>query len=183
MKINCLNKVKILKVLPNESTRIAAEYTLLILDIVVELEDGSIANVEAQKIGYRFPGQRSACYSADLLLRQYKRVRGERGKKFKYKDVKKVYTIVFLEQSAKEFHKNIYYENDVYVHRSKQKTNTGLEIELLQEYVFIALGILKDKTDNKGIENDNKLGAWLLFLSDDKPEHIVDLLWEYFQKS
>ncbi len=42
------------------------------MDIVVELEDGSIANVEAQKIGYAFPGQRSACYSADLLLRQYK---------------------------------------------------------------------------------------------------------------
>ncbi len=32
---------------------------------------------EMQKVGYLFPGQRSACYSADLLLRQYKRIRGE----------------------------------------------------------------------------------------------------------
>ena len=38
---------KILKILPNESTRIAAEKSLLIMDIVVELEDGSIANVES----------------------------------------------------------------------------------------------------------------------------------------
>ncbi|MCI8382371.1 MAG: hypothetical protein HFI07_11375 [Lachnospiraceae bacterium] len=57
--------------------RIADETSLLITDIVVELEDGSIANVEMQKIGYLFPGQRCACYSADLLLRQYKRVRGK----------------------------------------------------------------------------------------------------------
>ena len=42
----------------------------------MELEDGSLANIEIQKIGYAFPGQRGACYSADLLLRQYKRVRG-----------------------------------------------------------------------------------------------------------
>ncbi len=56
--------------------RIADETSLLITDIVVELEDGSIANVEMQKIGYLFPGQRCACYSADLLLRQYKWVWG-----------------------------------------------------------------------------------------------------------
>ena len=61
-------EVKILKVLPNDSTRIAAESSLLVLDIVIQLADGSIANVEVQKIGYAFPGQRSACYSADLLL-------------------------------------------------------------------------------------------------------------------
>ena len=53
-------KVKILKVLTNESAQIAAESSLLIMDIVVQFEDGSIANVEVQKIGYLFPGQRSA---------------------------------------------------------------------------------------------------------------------------
>lgn len=54
--------VKILKVLPNELARIAAESSLLVMDIVVQFEDGSIANVEVQKIGYLFPGERSACY-------------------------------------------------------------------------------------------------------------------------
>lgn len=86
-------KIKILKVLPNESAKIAAESSLLIMDIVVQFEDGSIANVEVQKVGYLFSGQRSACYSSDLLLRQYKRVRLELGKSFTYKEIKKVYII------------------------------------------------------------------------------------------
>lgn len=72
--------VKILHVLPNDSSRIADESSLLVMDILVELEDKSLANVEVQKIGYAFPGPRCACYSADLLLRQYKRIRGEKAK-------------------------------------------------------------------------------------------------------
>ena len=48
-------KVKILKVLPNESAQIAAESSLLIMDIVVQFEDGSIANVEVpKKLGIYF---------------------------------------------------------------------------------------------------------------------------------
>lgn len=43
-------KVKIVQILPNDSTRIADEVALLITDIVVELEDGCLANVEIQKI-------------------------------------------------------------------------------------------------------------------------------------
>ena len=93
------NEVRILHVLPNESGGIAAEGALLVMDIVVQLADGSIVNIEIQKIGYHFPGQRCACYSADLLLRQYKRVKGAKGKKFSYRDMKPVYTIVFFENS------------------------------------------------------------------------------------
>ena len=76
-------KVRIYKVLPNDSTRLADESSLLITDIIVELEDGSLVNIEVQKIGYHFPGQRSACYSADMLLRQYKRIRSIKKEKFK----------------------------------------------------------------------------------------------------
>ena len=63
-------KVKIRQVLPNDSVRLGAESSLLYTDVLVQLEDGSLANVEIQKIGYYFPGERSACYSADHLLRQ-----------------------------------------------------------------------------------------------------------------
>ena len=49
-------KVKVVQVLPPDSARIADESALLIMDIVVQLADGSITNVEVQKIGYRFPG-------------------------------------------------------------------------------------------------------------------------------
>ena len=165
-------KVKIIKVLPNDSTRIAAENSLLIMDIVVQLGDGSIANVEVQRIGYAFPGQRGACYSADLLLRQYKRVKGEKGKKFSYRDIKKVYTIVFYEKSTKEFHEF----EDIYIHHSRQETDTGLKIDLLQEYDFIALDIFRKKLQNKGVAKNNRLEAWLTFLSEDDPELIVKLI-------
>ncbi len=57
---------------------------LLYMDIIVQLADGSIENVEVQKVGYLFPGERGACYSDDLPPRQYKRVRGEKeGKEFR----------------------------------------------------------------------------------------------------
>ena len=169
-------KVKILKVLPNDSARISAESSLLIMDIVVQLEDGSIANVEVQRMGYYFPGQRSACYSADLLLRQYKRVKGEKGKKFSYRDIKKVYTIVFYEKSTQEFHR---FPEDIYIHRSKQEADTGLEIDLLQEYAFIALDIFRKKLHNKGVEKKDRLEAWLTFLSEDDPEFILKLIEVY----
>ena len=37
-------KVRIQSVLPNDNSRIAAENTLLVTDIVVQMEDGSLAN-------------------------------------------------------------------------------------------------------------------------------------------
>ena len=168
-------KIRILRVIPNDSPRLADESSLVIMDIVVELEDHSIANVEVQRLGYMFPGQRAACYSADLLLRQYKRVRGERGKKFSYRDIKKVYTIIFYDKSPREFH----HLADHYIHRASQKTDTGLKIDLLQEYVFFPLDNFRRILQNKGIRN--KLEAWLAFLSADKPEVIVKLIRDYPQ--
>ncbi len=168
-------RIKILKVLPNDSTRIADENSLVIMDIVIELEDHSIANVEIQKLGYKFPGERAACYSSDLLLRQYKRVKGEKGKKFSYRDIKKVYTIIFYEHSPAEFHRL----PGQFIHRSSQKTDTGLEINLLQEFVFIPLDIFRGILHNEGIRD--KLDAWLTFLSVDAPEMIVKLITEYPQ--
>ena len=143
--------VKILKVLPNESARIAAESSLLVMDIVVQFEDGSIANVEVQKIGYLFPGERSACYSADMLLRQYKRVRRELGKKFHYRDIKKVYTIVLFEKSNSVFKS---FSKDIYIHRFQQQSDSGIELNLLQEYTFICLDIFDNIIHNEGRKMD-----------------------------
>ena len=175
--------VTIKRVLPGDSTRLADEQSLLIMDILVELADNSLANVEVQKIGYSFPGQRSACYSSDLLLRQYKRVKGEKKKAFSYKDIKSVYTIVFFETSIKEFHE--YPQN--YIHKFKQQSDTGLELELLQKYVFIPLDIFRGIYHNDGKSNGknsanrcwNKTEAWLTFLSTDEPEIIIELISQY----
>jgi len=166
-------KVKIHKVLPNDSTRIEDEATLVITDIIVELEDGSLANVEVQKRGYAFPGSRGACYSADMLLRQYRRVRAREGSHFLYSHIKNIYLIVIYENSPKEF-KNF---PDIFYHHSKQIFDSGLELDLLQEYIMIPLDIYHKRMDNKPIETP--MEAWLTFLSDDRPEKIIELITKY----
>ena len=171
-------KVKILKVLPLESPRLGDEQSLIVMDVVVELEDHSIANLEVQKAGYYFPGQRAACYSSDLLLRQYRRVREDlekQEKRFSYREIKKVYTIILYEKSPKEFHD---FPRD-YMHRFAQRSDTGIEIDLLQEYVFISLDNFHGILHNNGIRN--QLEAWLTFLSVDEPEMIAKLIREYPQ--
>ena len=166
-------QVRILCALPNDSTRIADESTLVVTDIVVELEDGSIANVEVQKIGYKFPGERCACYSSDMLLRQYKRVRSAKKKSFSYEDIQNVYTIVLFEKSPKAFR----LFPDTCIHCFAQRSDSGLELELLQKYIFISLDIFKENRYNKTIES--RLEAWLTFFSEDSPERIVELIGAY----
>ena len=128
--------------------------------------------------GYAFPGQRSACYSSDLLLRQYKRVRGESKKQknsFSFQDIKPVYTIVFFEASQREFREY----PDTYVHRFRQASDSGIKLELLQNFLFIPLDIFKANIHNKNISS--KLEAWLAFLCMDEPEWIIKVIEAYPQ--
>lgn len=168
-------EVKIVQILPNDSTRIADESSLLITDIIVQLEDGSLANIEMQKIGYSFPGARSACYSSDMLLRQYKRIRSRNEKTFSYQQIKNVYLIVIYEQSPRELKEM----PDTYYHHSRQVFDSGLKLNLLQEYIMIPLDIFHARVHNEDISN--LLDAWLTFLSDDRPEQIIRLITKYPQ--
>lgn len=175
-------KVEILEVLPNDSTRLGSESSLLITDIVVELEDHSIANVEVQKLGYYFPGQRSACYSADLLLRQYKRARDRKkqdGLRFSYRDIQNVYTIILFEQSPNEFHTEELQHTYLFPFSQSCNLRQGINIgmELLQYYYFIPLDNFKKYIHNKGI--NCKLDAWLVFLCIDEPPMILNLIEKY----
>ena len=170
-------KVTVKYQLSNDNSRLGDEMSLVITDIVVELEDGTIANVEVQKLGYAFTGERASCYSADLLLRQYKRARAAKKKGFTYKDVHPVYTIVFLESSPNAF--NAF--KDKYVHAFSTISDTGLLLNMLQNYIFVPVDIFLQKLHNKGIENE--LDAWLTFLGCDEPEYIVKLIeiYPYFK--
>ncbi len=168
--------VQIRTVLQNESPRLADEQSLLVMDIVVRLGDGSIANVEVQKVGYAFPGQRSACYSADLLLRQYRRIRKaqkRKSRKFSYRKLKNVYTIVLYEKSLPEFRAF----PDTYLHWFEQRSDTGLKLELLQKYLFVPLDIFGKWIQNRNIRNETE--AWLAFLSQDDPETVARLVEDY----
>lgn len=165
--------VTIKEILPNDSVRLGEESSLLYTDIIVQLQDESLANVEIQKIGYAFPGERCACYSANHLLRQYKRVRGKKGKNFTYQQVKQVYTIIFFERSPEIFHA---FPNH-WLHKFRQQSDTGITMELLQEYYFIPLDIFQKNMHNKGI--NTSFEAWLTFLSSTSPERIEELITHF----
>ncbi len=81
--ISCLleQKVTIQTVLPIEDILMDGASTM-VMDILVRLDDGALVLVEIQKIPYYFPAERASCYSADLLLRQYSRIKNEKGKAF-----------------------------------------------------------------------------------------------------
>ena len=71
--------VKVRGILPGEDSMMDGE-SLLILDILVELEDGFLSNIEIQKCPYAFPAERMSCYSSDLVMREYTRIKA--GEKF-----------------------------------------------------------------------------------------------------
>ena len=171
----CLGKkLEIVQVLPNESRRLTEEGSLLVMDILVKLETGALVNIEIQRLGYLFPGERCACYSSDLVMRQYVQVKNqkrEEGKRFSYKDIKNVYTIVLIQKSTSEFQA----VSDQYLHYSRQIFNTGLQLNMIQEYLLIPLDIFQKNNHNI----NSRLDGWLTFLSSDKPEDIRRLLEAY----
>lgn len=66
---------------------------------------------------------------------------------------------------------------DNYIHTFTQQSDTGLEMDLLQKYIFIPLDIFKENVENKGIKN--KMDGWLTFLGMDEPEKIIELINTY----
>ena len=150
--------VKIKRILPVEDSLIDGE-TYLIMDLLVELEDGSLANIEIQKNGYAFTEERLFCYAADLLMRQYTRIRGERGADFTYHDIKKVYVIVLYEKSTAEFYRH----GDTCFYHGKISYGSGLKLEMLDEYFLIALDVFTKIPYAE--DNKSDLHAWLSLLT------------------
>ena len=87
--------------------------------------------------------------------------------------MKNVYTIVLFEKSTREFHEI----PGKYLHYGEHTYDTGLRLETLQKSVLVALDIFRKNIENRSIEN--KLEAWLLLLSSDEPERILELLEKY----
>ena len=145
--VSCLlgQKVTVLEVFPNEDSQFLG--VMIIMDMVVLMADGSIANIEIQKISYDFPAERISCYSADLVLRQYKMITGKGehqmngSSKPSYKDMRKVHTIILFEDSNKSLINDM--DKALYFHVGKTKFNTGIKIELLQDFVLVSLDTFK----------------------------------------
>ena len=63
------------------------------------------------------------------------------------------------------------------MHYFEAKSDTGLELDLLQKYLFIPLDIFRKIMDNEPIKTE--VEAWLTFLSTDDPDRIISLFTEY----
>ena len=163
--------VTIKAILPREGVQLAEKGSLVIMDIIVELCDGSTVDVEMQKVGYHFPGQRSDCYTADMIMRQYNRVRSEKSEKFSYKDLKPVHLFILMEKSPREFHEF----SDKYIHERQISYSSGLQLPSLSHITYISL----DTFNSMGQNIVTELDAWLTFFSCTDAEHIVRLVQEY----
>lgn len=164
-------KTIIRQVLPLEGVRMSESGSFVIMDIAAELSDGTIVNVEIQKIGYLFPGERASCYISDFIMRQYNRVKDERREHFSFRDLKPVILIVIMENSSAPF-KAVSPE---YIHREKTLFDSGARVNSLSSVIYISLDTFHETVQNI----DTELKAWLTFLSTDEPADIVRLVRAY----
>ena len=171
--LSCILNKKIISIeaLSNDSSLIIEDHAAMIFDIIARLDDGSIVNIEIQKYGYKFPGQRASCYSSDLVLRQYQRAKAE-DRSVSYKDLKNTYTIILMETSPKEFNS---FPN-TFLHHFSFLSDTGLALPLLQNCIFIPLDIFQNTVHNIPMSERNGLESWLTFLTAEDPEEIIQLI-------
>lgn len=164
-------EVHIERILPREGIRLAEEASLIIMDILVQLSDGSRVNVEMQKIGLYFPGERSGCYAADAIMRQYTELKSRLKEKFSYKEMKPFFLIVLMEHSSSPFRKAA----PNYIHTEKIYYDSGAEVASLAKIKYVSLDTFRDSLQNIS----NKLEAWLTFFSSDEPADIIALVNTY----
>ncbi|MDE7446981.1 MAG: PD-(D/E)XK nuclease family transposase [Lachnospiraceae bacterium] len=165
--------VRIIDILPRQGTQLVEKGSFVILDALVQLDDGSYANVEMQKIGYKFPLARTDCYVSDIIMRQYGWKRAQMGKEFSFHKLQKVYCIILMEQSPAEFHT----AKGDYIHKRSSYFNTGIfhNNSGLHEEFFICLDIFHSNVHNI-TKYSTILDAWLTFFSTTDLETIRELV-------
>lgn len=168
--------IHILKVVPREGTQLTEHGSFVIMDVLVMLEDHSYANIEMQKVGYKFPLARADCYASDIIMRQYSLLKAKSGNQFDFCQMNKVYCIILMETSPREFHEG----NGNYLHKRSSSFNTGIYKENpgLHEDLFVCLDIFRPAVHNI-TDKSSQRDAWLTFLSTTNPSVISSLL-EHF---
>ncbi|MBP3488979.1 MAG: PD-(D/E)XK nuclease family transposase [Roseburia sp.] len=151
--------ITIIDIIPNEGFRLSDRGSFVVADIVVRLADSSILNIEMQKNGYDFSGKRFDCYNADLIMREYNRLREVHGKSFTYRKMPPILSIALMETSPGEFHRF----PSIYIHNLSMKSDTGIRLENLTRQLYVSLDIFHAFMQNKPIETP--LEAWLMLLT------------------
>jgi len=162
-------KVEIMEVLPKEGIAITDGGSQVIMDIILRLSDGSTTAVEMQRLGYLLSGERTSCYLSDMIMRQYGKIRDEKGRSFSYKDMKTVNLIVIMEKSSPEFREVA----PEYIHKRTVSYDSGARVKSLENVIYISLDTFREKHKNK-IETE--LDAWLTFFTAERPDEVLGLL-------
>jgi hypothetical protein len=142
------------------------------MDIIVKLEDDSFVTVEMQKVGYDFPGERTSCYAADMIMRQYDTLREKDKDNFSYRNMKPVHIIVLIESSTLEFKK----ASPHYIHHREVSYDSGIHVPELSEVVYISLDTFQAVVQNK---IETTLDAWLTLLSARDVETVLNLVEKF----
>ena len=154
------HQVRFLHVLDKEGIILSKYSKGILLDMVVEFEDGTIAIVEIQRKGVDMPPQRCAAYSADVLTKQFTVEKVEKKSDIDYEMLSPVYTIILVEDSM-----DVFKETGKYHHHFRQMSDTGIEsseeFEFLQYYDYLCLDIFAETKPHVASELEN----WLNFLT------------------
>ena len=170
-------KVKIMEIIEREGQPLCDDSSMVIVDLLIEIGDHKLVNLEMQKIGLYFPGERSEVYAADLIMRQYTRMKNLHGKRFQYEDMPPVYIIILMDKSSGEFLvKNV---RDHYIHRRNITYDSGVNLKALQNITYISLDTFRKKLQNEGISNIQD--AWLTFFSSARAQDILTLIDKFPQ--
>ena len=109
-------------------------------------------------------------------MRQYMRIRGGSGSErnaFSYRNIKKVYVIVLFEESTALFHQF----PDIYLHHGTTVFDSGLKMELLQEFYLIALDVFRKIPYPESEKNEQR--AWLSLLTTESLKDAEKLIQDY----
>lgn len=163
--------VKYKKTLSREGSMLIENGSHLVMDVIVENALGETYNIEMQKIGHMFPGERSSCYVSDAIMRQYIAKKAEHKDHFRYVHMKPVYLIVLMEESSFPL-KQVSPE---YIHKQINSYSSGAEITSLEHVCYFSLDTFEERVHNV----DSRMHAWLTFLSATSPERILELVNNY----
>lgn len=163
-------RVEVISSMSNEGSKISDRGSFVIMDIVVRLSNGEIVNLEIQKIGYLFPVKRFDCYCADLIMREYSRLREKHCKDFSYDMLPKVISIAMFETTPNE----LATDYSTYIQHSQMKTDMGKVLNSVPEHYYISLDNFSYAMHNKPIQTE--LEAWLMLISTVSIERINELI-------
>lgn len=114
--------------------------------------------------------------------REFHGMKKKQRKRNVYKDLQKVYTIIFYEQSIEVFKEY----PEVCTHHARMVCDSGLELNFLQEFYLVALDVFRKSEYAKSRDPKDRQVGWLSFFCTENAEdaealcEVYPWLWELY---